>query len=242
MVDIHAHILPGLDDGAVSLSEAVEMARMAAASGIHHMAATSHGNFYGYTLEEYGKSFDNLRKALKEEEIPLKLYPGMEIFLDETAFILLEKGELLSINETDYLLVEFAFDEDPGKVVNRIHRLQRRGNRVILAHPERYIFVQKDPELAYFLAEEGCLLQVNGGSILGDFGKNCNRLSRRFLEDGIAGLIASDSHDPQYRVPSATGICDCLEKYFPPEAVKLWMSENPSRILKGYPSLSLKKR
>ena len=97
MVDIHSHILPSLDDGSRSLEESLQMARQAVSSGIRHMAATSHGNFYDYTLEDYRKVLRKTQEAFTTEEIPLKLYPGMEIFLDEDAFFLLEKKKLLSL-------------------------------------------------------------------------------------------------------------------------------------------------
>ena len=110
MVDIHSHILPGLDDGAESLEEALVMARLAVSSGIRHMAATSHGNYYDYTLEEYRESLEKLQEELAKEAIPLKLYPGMEIFLDDDAASMVQRKELLSLNHTDYLLVEFPFE------------------------------------------------------------------------------------------------------------------------------------
>ena len=93
------------------------MARQAVSTGIRHMAATSHGNFYDYMLEDYWTVFRKTQEAFTTEQIPLKMYPGMEIFLDEDAFFLLEKKELLSLNNTDYLLVEFDFEELSEKVV-----------------------------------------------------------------------------------------------------------------------------
>ena len=145
------------------------------------------------------------------------------------------------MNNTDYLLVEFDFEEQPGKVVDRIGRLREKGWRIVLAHPERYQFIQREPELAYDLADLGCVLQVNGGSLLGDFGRTCQQAALRFLEDGIVGAIASDAHDTEYRTPSAERVCQFLESFYEPAAVKLWMSENPSRILKGLPALDLRK-
>lgn len=241
MVDIHSHILPSLDDGSRSLEESLQMARQAVSSGIRHMAATSHGNFYDYTLEDYRKVLRKTQEAFTTEQIPLKLYPGMEIFLDEDAFFLLERKELLSLNSTDYLLVEFDFEERPEKVTDRIRRLLDQDWRIVLAHPERYRFIQRDPDLAYDLADLGCVLQVNGGSLLGDFGRTCQQAALRFLEDGIVGAIASDAHDTEYRTPSAERVCQFLESFYEPAAVKLWMSENPSRILKGLPTLDLRK-
>ena len=116
MVDLHLHILPGLDDGAEDLETAVRMAKMAAHSGVFHMAATSHGNYYDYTLEEYRESFERLQRELVIRQIPVKLYPGMEIFMDENAGDLLECRELLTLNGTKYVLIEFDFEENVEKV------------------------------------------------------------------------------------------------------------------------------
>lgn len=235
MVDIHAHIIPGLDDGAECMEEALKMAAMAVADGIGHMAATSHGNYYPYSLKEYQKGFSALKNELQKNKIPLKVYPGMEIFLDDGAFSLLKKKELLALNHTEYLLVEFPFDESVRAVLQRMEYLRSAGYGIVLAHPERYIFTQKDKELAYYLSEQGCVLQVNAGSIAGDFGEVCRRLSERMLDDGIVSVIATDAHDTAYRPPVVQGVLAKLRRKYPESQLHLWLSENPSRILKGYP-------
>lgn len=111
----------------------------------------------------------------------------------------LERGELLTLNHTNYLLVEFDFGEMPSNMIRRIQKLQKMGYRVVVAHPERYIAVQKDPDLALFLYEQDCTLQVNGGSLLGMFGRRCRQASERLMGEGIAGVIATDAHDTEYR-------------------------------------------
>jgi len=240
MVDIHTHILPNIDDGAETLEEAVAMAELAADSGINHIVTSSHGNYNNYSLEEYNESFKKLQEILKEKKIPVKLYPGMEIFLDEFAIPLIKQNRLLSLNKTNYILVEFPFEESVKNVCSRIATLQSWQYRIILAHPERYIFVQKDLELVFYLEEQGCLLQVNQGSLLGDFGEKCRRLAVRMLNDGIVGVIATDAHDTKYRSPSIHRLLDYLYKIYSPAEIRLWLSENPSRILKGYPTAGLK--
>ena len=215
MVDIHAHIIPRLDDGAETMEEALEMASMAAADGIHHMAATSHGNYYPYSLQEYEEELEALKRAIQKNKISLKVYPGMEIFLDDAAFSLLEKQQLLSLNNTEYFLVEFPFDESVKAVLHRLEYLKRTGYKVVLAHPERYIFTQKDKELAYYLSEQGCILQVNSGSIAGDFGEVCRRMSERMLDDGIVSVIATDAHDTAYRPPVVQGVLAKLRRKYP---------------------------
>ena len=113
--------------------------------------------------------------------------------------------------------------------------LQNRRYNVVLAHPERYTFIQKDPEFAYFLAQQGCVLQVNKGSVFGQFGSRCRNLARQFMDDGIVSILASDAHDFQYRTPSMERLMGYLERRYPWKQVQVWTSENPSRILKGNP-------
>lgn len=116
MVDIHTHILPGLDDGSRSLEESVDMAVIAAENGLNHIVASSHGNCFPYSMEEYWEQFRNLQSELRNRQIPVTLYPGMEIYLDEDAQELLEKQELLSINNTRNLLVEFPMEEESQNI------------------------------------------------------------------------------------------------------------------------------
>lgn len=239
MVDLHSHILPYIDDGAESMEEAVLMADIAAKNGINHILASSHGNYYPYTMEEYKKYFNNLQSEINSRGIPVKLYPGMEIFMDDQAISLLEEGELLTINNTNYLLIEFPFDEKQEKVCRHIANFKKRKYNIVLAHPERYIFIQKDPELAYYLEEKGCILQVNQGSILGEFGEKCRKTALRMMNDGIVKVIATDAHDTRYRSPSVRRLMHFLKENYSPVEIRLWLSENPSRILKGYPAIGL---
>ena len=235
MVDIHAHMLPGLDDGAEDREEALKMAVIAVRQGINHMAASSHGNYYPFSLEEYEEVFNCMKTDLEKARIPLKLYSGMEVFLDESAFEQLEKKQILTLNNTDYILVEFPFEENPSAVIQRLDRLKHMGYRPVIAHPERYLFVQRDEELAYYLADQEYVLQMNAGSLLGSFGNKTRILAQRMLDDGIVSVIATDTHDSFHRPPFLRDMAEQLKKTYPESWMRLWVSENPSRILKGYP-------
>lgn len=241
MVDIHNHLLPELDDGSRSLEESVDMAVIAVENGLNHIVASSHGNCFPYSMEEYWEQFQNLQRELRSRQIPVTLYPGMEIYLDEDAQELLKKQELLSINNTQYVLVEFPMEEKTQNICRRIAEIQKMEYTIILAHPERYVSVQREPELAYYLEEEGCILQVNAYSLLGQFGTGGERISKQLLRDGIVGVIATDAHDSVYRKPSVRRVREYLSKYYPSQLIHLWLSENPSRILKGYPILDAKR-
>lgn len=235
MVDIHSHILPYLDDGAKSMEEAIEMARIAVNSGIYHMVASSHGNYNCYTLEDYREMFTRLQSVIFERQIPLTLYSGMEIFINNKAAQKIKERKLLSINHTNYFLIEFDFEEDPQYVCDQIKKLKANNDNIILAHPERYQFIQKDLELAYYLEEQGCILQMNKGSLVGEFGSKCQALGIQMLEHGIIHIIATDAHDKTYRSHSLRRVMNYLYNHYSSLEIRLWFSENPSRILKGCP-------
>ena len=155
--------------------------------------------------------------------------------MDEQAVSMIEKGQLLPVNSTNNLLIEFPFEENPEKVCKYIANLQRKKYNIILAHPERFAFIQKDPDLAYYLEETGCILQVNQGTKLGEFGEKCRKLVLQMMNDNIVKVIATDAHDTGYRSPSAQKLLRFLKKNYSSMEIHLWLSENPSRILKGYP-------
>lgn len=240
MVDLHMHILPGLDDGASSMEESIRMARQAAAGGVNYIAASSHGNYYDYTVQEYVRKFRLLQKELNRQQIPVKIFPSMEIFMNERAMQLILDRELLFINHTKYLMIEFDFRESPERVCRMVADLQQMKYNIILAHPERYTFIQEDPELVYYLAERGCVLQVNKGSILGEFGKKCREMAIRMMDDRIVQVIASDAHDSLHRTPQMDELIHYLEQRYTSVEIKMWLSENPSRILKGNPTIRLR--
>lgn len=235
MVDIHSHILPNLDDGANSMEEAIAMAELATDCGINHMVTSCHGNYFPYTLEEYWEQFEKFQTILKQRQIPLKLHSGMEIFVDQDVTPLLERKKLLTLNGTNYVLLEVPFEDSIANVQKNIEKVSKKGYNIVLAHPERYQFIQKDPEFAYYLEETGCVLQINQGSLTGDFGSRVRNVALQLLRDGIVGVIATDAHDSEYRSPSIHKLLAFLKRNHSEDQIHLWLSENPSRILKGYP-------
>lgn len=240
MVDIHTHILPGIDDGAKTLEKAADMAAMAAYTGIHHIVASSHCSYGKCNIDIYMKALGRLRKILYEKKIPVSIYTGMEILLDDNTFPLIKSGRFLTLNHTDYLLVEFLFDESIENVCSRISMLQMYNYRIILAHPERYYFIQREPELAYYLEKQGCVLQINKESLEGGFGGVCKILAYQFLQDGIAGVIASDAHGTVRRTTAMDKLTEMLKRQYSGRDIHIWLSENPSRILKGYTTIRIK--
>lgn len=163
MIDLHMHILPGIDDGAESFEEALEMAHMAAESDAEGIVATSHGNIGELSAEEYFEAFNRFDEKLKENNVPLVLYPGMEIFMGQGVDKKLSRGELFTVNNTKYVLTEFDFYEDIWRVNFYLELLSDDGYIPIIAHPERYSFIQENPQEVFYWAERGYVTQVNKG-------------------------------------------------------------------------------
>lgn len=240
MIDLHMHILPGVDDGAASMEDALEMARMAAAGGTEAVAATSHGNFSRSSLQEareylrfYGKRLKEFRRRLAEEQIPLKVCGGMELLAEEHLLSLAEEMRLPSLNGGKYLLVEFYFDIPRQMAESALERLQRLGWEVVLAHPERYDFVRREPECLLALYDARITLQVNAGSLSGQFGRHAFRAADYMLRSGIAGAVASDAHDPVLRTPVLEETAEYLDLHYGNGAAEVLLWRNPLRILRS---------
>ena len=169
MIDRHTHLLPGLDDGARSWEEASEMAQTAAESGISVAAATCHANLPGREtsglVREYRKRLEKLKELLKKYRTPLELVEGMEIMDGPELIRKLKRGDLLTINQTRYVLVEVLPDAPAWQVYRMLDHLLEEEYYPVLAHPERYRCVQKTPAHTKEWADMGCTLQIDKGSI-----------------------------------------------------------------------------
>jgi protein-tyrosine phosphatase len=194
LVDIHSHLLPGIDDGPDDLEGSLDMARIAVASGVTTMAATPHlrSDFPGVHVEEIGARCDELRKALDEERIPLRVVSGAEVSLVWALEASDEQLKLASYGQrgTD-LLIETPMDV--SMLENLLFAIRSKGFRVTLGHPERSREFQRAPERLERLAEQGVLLQLNGRALISRRSPP-GRLADRLCRDGQAHVIASDGH------------------------------------------------
>lgn len=231
MVDMHSHILYGLDDGPCNLDMALDMALVAAESHVQKIVATSHGNLYSFKLEDYNRTLMEFQEKLDYYKIPIKMYPGMEWLI--TPYLMKSKDidHLLTMNETRYILIEFLFHEDIEFVFEAILQLKNKGYWVILAHPERYLFLQKYPENIYELVCDGCGMQVNKDSILGAFGDAARELAIDMLDANLVHFVASDAHGIHRRNPDLRRIQRWIWKYFSPSHAELFFEQNPENML-----------
>lgn len=193
MIDIHTHILPGIDDGARDMAESVAMARMASADGVRTMVATPH--HYPLGTESPLARGRRLRDAVVAQSgVDLDILVGQEMAAEPTLPELVGDGLFLPIEGTRYVLVEPPFEGWPAWVDDVLDRLQAGGFRPILAHPERNSTVQREPDVLMRLVRRGVLCQVNTGSVLGDYGKGAQASGIVLLKRQFVHILASDAH------------------------------------------------
>ena len=242
MIDIHCHILPDLDDGAASLEESLEMARIAAYSGVTDIIATPHFRGEAESLdmnEGIDYRFKALTEALERWRVPIRLHRGAEILCTPNTPLLAEQKQLPTLGQSHYVLTEFYFNETFSFMDHCLQKISAQGYIPVVAHPERYDTVQWDPEQLRRWASRGYVFQVNKGSVLGSMGRRAEQPAHALLELGLVHLFASDAHGCDMRTPHMEGLRRWAEECCDPECAHILTVENPGRILKDRPMMEL---
>lgn len=215
MIDLHCHILPGVDDGAQTMEESLEMAREAVREGITHILATPHHMSYSWNNEKQTviRMVDELQAELDARNIPLTIFPGQEVRVYGELLEDIERGTIQFVDEGDrYLLIEFPSSAIPHYVDQLFFDLQTKGITPVIVHPERNQVIQERPGRLKRLVEKGALAQLTAASYTGGFGKQIRRLSNQLIEANLVHLIASDSHDVKKRGYHMKKAYDLLER------------------------------
>ena len=228
MIDLHSHILPGLDDGARTLEEAVDIGRAAAADGITAIAATPHvREDYPTDPATMERGVAQLREALEEAGVNITLYPGGEVALEQLRS---ERRELRRFGlggNPSFLLVEFPYFGWPLDLADRLFLLRLAGITPVLAHPERNADVQAAPGRLAALTDAGTLVQVTAASLDGRLGRSSQETGLELVEAGLAHMIASDAHHPGIR---AVGMSAAVEAVGD-EVLARWLTEEVPRAI-----------
>lgn len=203
LIDLHAHLLPGLDDGPATLDEALALLRTMAAEGVRTAVAGAHAldGTYNATAEQVLRQTDLVNEALQREGIELTILPGMENYLSFDLLASLKAGHVIGLNRSRYVLVELPMREMPLFTERALFDLMIAGYRPILNHPERNRGIQKDPDRFYRLVDQGVGAFVTAASLLGRFGAEAQALGEEFLHEGAAEFVVSDAHDLKGRAP-----------------------------------------
>lgn len=198
MVDLHCHLLPGVDDGSKSMAISLRLAREATENGVTHALLTPHhmnGRYVNHKQDVIRETAE-FQKQLREHNIPLTVFPGQEVRINGNLLEALDNDDILFADEGNrYLMLEFPDDDVPYYTNRMIFDLQQRGITPVIVHPERNTMIMANPELLYELLEKGCLSQITASSYVGTFGKKVERFSRQLIKAGQGYIFASDVHN-----------------------------------------------
>lgn len=231
LIDIHAHILYGVDDGARTLEESCELVKRAAELGFGAIVATPHYSRRRGT-SGYVEAFEQLKTAVNEQVPGFRLFLGQETYYHEELTERLRSGNALTINGTDYVLVEFDTDISFQAMNRAIHSFMASGYLPILAHIERYCCLRENENLNE-LHRDGCLLQMNYESLSGFWFTPNVRWCRKQVKKGWIHFLATDMHRTDYRPPEIQDSMKWLKKQITPAEIKRMVYENPLRIIKN---------
>lgn len=237
MVDIHTHILPGVDDGSDCFTESVQMVEMAYETGVDRIIVTPHcnqrGRYENYWSGELEQLFYQLKNRIKEEGIPVELFLGMEIMASQDLISLIEKQQVVSLNASRYYLIEFLFDTEIGWMNRMLQSVLEIGKIPVVAHPERYFEVQKSPDIVQEWKRRGIIIQLNKGSVFGAFGRRCKKAAKYLMENDWIHCIASDAHSPYMRTTSMEELQDYLLDRYSYQKMEEWTTKNPNAIIEN---------
>jgi protein-tyrosine phosphatase len=232
MIDIHTHILPGLDDGAQSLEESLLLAKAAVEDGIHTLIATPHhaNGKYTNSASVVRDNVSQLNEELIRSNIPLVVLNGQEIRLTTQLLEEWEAGELLCLHDSSYMLLELPSGHIPAETASFIYELSLFKIQPIIAHPERNAAIAGNPDLLQQLVEIGALAQVTSHSLNGFFGSKVQQLSLQLCKRNLVHFIATDAHHWQYRGFDLSQAYSLLEQELGVEATEYYKANAESIV------------
>ena len=232
MKDLHNHILPGLDDGCKNEEESLKVLNDLINSGINEVVFTPHyvfGTKYVADNKKKKDTFLRIKKIIEKNKLPIKVYLGNEILFCDNILELLEKGEILPINNSKNLLIEFPMMNLPHNDKNVFDELINSGYNIILAHPERYYFVREDINVLNDFVSMGVHLQGNYTSLFGKYGRTSKKILKKLLKRGMIDILASDTHHEV--IGSEVALRKKLKWYLKEEDINQLLFENFDLII-----------
>lgn len=235
MIDFHSHIIPNVDDGSRSVEETFELLKEAKDAGFSGVISTSHymEEYYETDVAERNVWIKAISESLGKKDIDLNLYLGNEVYITKNIINLLETRKATSINNSNYVLFEFPMNSKPMDMYDIIYDMLEYKLIPILAHPERYSFVQKDPNLVYDLIQKGVLMQSNYGSILGMYGEKAEIIVRKLLENNMVHFLGSDVHRSGSVYPKIHNCLREIETVIGEDKLEEISSVNPELVVEN---------
>lgn len=241
MIDLHCHMLPGIDDGAKDLETSLAMARMAVADGITITACTPHitPGIYDNTGPGIRRAVQALREVFERESIPLKLAPGADVHLAPNLSEGLKSGMLQSLNGSRYFLFEPPHHVAPPRLEDAVFDVMAGGWQPIFTHPERLTWIENHYQTIVNIAEAGAWMQITAGSLTGTFGKRARYWGERMIDEGLVHILATDAHNLKARSPVLSAGVQAVEAKLGAEAARDMVVTRPLAVLRNNPPESV---
>lgn len=236
MIDLHNHLLPGIDDGPAGMADAVEMARLAVAEGITHLMCTPHvyRGVFDNDAAGIARALEGYRAALTEAEVPLAVGAAAEVRCDASVIHEVAAGTLPLLGHwagRDVLLLEFPHRGLPPGADRLTAWLIERDVIPLIAHPERNRDVVEAPEALAVFQAQGCLFQVTAGALTGDFGRTVQQRAEQLVAEGVAACLASDAHDCHRRRPGLNEGLEAATRLIGSDAARRLVVDHPWAIV-----------
>jgi protein-tyrosine phosphatase len=233
MIDVHCHMLPGIDDGARNLEMALEMARLAVADGITVTACTPHiyPGLFENTVEGIREAVEGFRVELARADIPLQITYGADIQITPELVAGLNAGSLPTLHKSRYFLFEPPHHVAPPGMLDLLHNVIATGYVPVITHPERLSYAEEYYDQFVQAVAMGAWIQLTGGALLGRFGGRVQKLSQRFLADGVTHLLASDGHNLKNRTPELSEARNAAASIVGEAEANRLVTERPQAIL-----------
>lgn len=229
MIDIHCHILPDIDDGPRTFEESIAMATMAAEDGIAAIVATPHLNEKRYDPVEISRRVAWLNHQLRIKSIPVSILPGADV----SVVFKPHQVHGFTINDTEYILVEFPHTHLPKHADEILLHFVTEGFKPIITHPERNPSISANPTLLNQVMGQNQYVQITSGSLIGEFGKEAQQCAEYLLKAGLVDVIATDAHSPTHRRPRLHAGLEAAAKIVGLEPAKRMVFGNPMKIISG---------
>lgn len=242
MIDLHCHLLPGIDDGSPDLETSVAMARMAVADGITDIACTPHvtPGVYDNEASDIRARIYRLGRHLRDSGVELNLWMGGDVHVDPGLVGKLANGLVPTLGDSRYLLLEPPHHVVPPRLPELVSELVVAGYVPIITHPERLTWIEAHYPLFVSMIEKGALVQLTAGSILGRFGGQAKRMAERMLDEGRVDIIATDAHNTTGRPPILSEAREAVAQRLGEAEATAQVIDRPRSILRNEP-LSLRR-
>ncbi len=232
MIDVHSHIVYGVDDGSKNLEDSIIMLKEAKNAGFTDIIATPHymEGYFEHPKEDILNRMDVLRK---ETEGEINIFQGNEIYITNSINDLIDENLATTLNDSKYVLFELPMLEKPMNLIEIVYKILESNRNPIIAHPERYTYVQENPNILLDLIEEGVLFQSNYASIIGTYGKNAQKTVRKLLQHNMIHFLGSDNHRKNTIYANMPNIINELEKVIDRDTLQALTLDNPKCILEN---------